>query len=67
MASEVTRYLGTPGQAISYKVGERVWLESREASKAKQGGAFDLKAWHKKALELGPMGLSQLKREMGEG
>ena len=28
MASEVDRYLGWPGQAISYKVGERVWLEA---------------------------------------
>ncbi len=64
MASEVTRYLGTPGQAISYKVGERAWLEAREASRAKQGAAFDLKAWHKAALELGPMGLEQMQREM---
>jgi uncharacterized protein (DUF885 family) len=28
-ASEVDRYLGVPGQAISYKVGERVWLAAR--------------------------------------
>ena len=28
--SEVDRYLGLPGQAISYKVGERVWLEARD-------------------------------------
>ena len=30
MRSEVDRYLGLPGQAISYKVGERVWLEARD-------------------------------------
>ncbi len=64
MASEVTRYLGTPGQAISYKVGERCWLEAREASKRRHGVTFDLKAWHKAALELGPMGLEQMQREM---
>ena len=29
MASEIVRYLGWPGQAISYKVGERVWLAGR--------------------------------------
>ena len=64
MASEVTRYLGTPGQAISYKVGERCWLEAREASKRRHAATFDLKAWHKAALELGPMGLEQMQREM---
>ncbi len=64
MASEVTRYLGTPGQAISYKVGERCWLEARAAARSRSGEAFDLKAWHKSALELGPMGLEQMQREM---
>ena len=65
LASEVDRYLGLPGQAISYKVGEREWLAAREAARQAQGGAFDLKAFHATALELGPMGLAQLRREMG--
>ena len=65
VASEVDRYLGLPGQAISYKVGERVWLEAREAAKTKAGAEFDLKNWHNAALRLGPMGLAQMKREMG--
>ena len=64
MQSEVTRYLGTPGQAISYKVGERCWLQAREASKQRHGAAFDLKAWHAAALNLGPMGLAQMQREL---
>jgi uncharacterized protein (DUF885 family) len=64
MQSEIVRYLGWPGQAISYKVGERVWLDSREEVKRKQGPAFDLKAFHKAALDLGPMGLAQLRREL---
>jgi hypothetical protein len=29
--SEIVRYLGMPGQAISYKLGERAWLAGREA------------------------------------
>jgi len=62
--SEIDRYLGIPGQAISYKVGERVWLEARESAKGKAGAAFDLKKWHKRALKLGPMGLAQMKREL---
>ena len=64
MQSEVIRYLGTPGQAISYKVGERCWLEARQSSKQRQGEAFDLKAWHTAALNLGPMGLAQMQREL---
>jgi len=64
MQSEVLRYLGWPGQAISYKVGERCWLEARENSKKRLGDAFDLKEWHRAALNLGPMGLGQMQREL---
>ena len=45
MRSEVDRYLGWPGQAISYKVGERVWLEApRRRASSGTGAGFDLKA-----------------------
>jgi len=64
MASEVDRYLGLPGQAISYKVGERVWLGARNAARARHGAGFDLKAFHAYALGLGPMGLDQLAAEL---
>ena len=64
VASEIDRYLGIPGQAISYKVGERVWLEARQRSRDEQGASFDLKEWHNRALALGPMGLAQMQREM---
>ena len=67
VASEVSRYLGIPGQAISYKVGEREWLAAREESKRRLGPAFDLKRWHTRALELGPMGLEQMRRELTGG
>ncbi|MCH8814189.1 MAG: DUF885 domain-containing protein [Chloroflexi bacterium] len=63
--SEIVRYLGWPGQAISYKVGERKWLEVREAAKRKAGASFDLKQFHTDVLDLGPLGLEQLEREMG--
>jgi uncharacterized protein (DUF885 family) len=64
MESEIVRYLGWPAQAISYKVGERFWLEVREAAKKAKGAAFDLKAFHTHALNVGPMGLEQLQREL---
>jgi uncharacterized protein (DUF885 family) len=64
MASEVDRYLGLPGQAISYKVGERVWLEARERARARKKDGFDLKDFHRFALDLGGLGLDQLAREL---
>jgi uncharacterized protein (DUF885 family) len=57
---EVKRYLGLPGQAPSYKVGERIWLESRAEVQARQGADFDLKAFHRAALDLGSVGLDPL-------
>jgi uncharacterized protein (DUF885 family) len=58
---EVVRYLGWPGQAISYKLGERGWLAAREQAMRRPGpGGFDLKRWHTAALSLGPMGLDGL-------
>ena len=64
MRSEVDRYLGWPGQAISYKVGERVWLEARADAQARHGDAFDLKQFHSYALDLGGMGLGPLRDEL---
>jgi uncharacterized protein (DUF885 family) len=62
--SEIDRYLGWPGQAISYKVGERVWMRIREDAKKRLGDKFDIKAWHNYALKIGPMGLDPFEREM---
>jgi uncharacterized protein (DUF885 family) len=64
MTSEVDRYLGWPGQAIAYKVGERAWLECRDEARQRAGGSFDLKSFHSRALALGPMGLDQLEEEL---
>jgi uncharacterized protein (DUF885 family) len=56
--AEVVRYFGWPGQAISYKLGERGWLAARDQARRRPG--FDLKRWHTAALNLGPIGLSGL-------
>ena len=62
--SEINRYLGWPGQAISYKLGERVWLDLRDEAMAKHGSKFDLRQWHAHGLSLGNLGLDLLKSEM---
>lgn len=61
--SEVTRYLGWPGQAISYKVGEQAILDLR----TEQGSQpdFDLKTFHADLLAIGSVGLDVLRSHMG--
>ena len=61
---EVNRYLGWPGQAPSYKVGQRIWEDLRDETARRQGNYFDIKAFHKKALDIGGVGLDTLKTAM---
>jgi len=61
---EVNRYLGWPGQAPSYKVGQRIWEELRDTSREKEGDAFSIKEFHRKALDLGGVGLDTLRSAM---
>ena len=62
--SETDRYLGWPGQAISYKVGEREWIAARENAKKRLGSEFSLKRFHAHALKIGPMGLDTFGQEL---
>jgi uncharacterized protein (DUF885 family) len=65
--SEIVRYLEMPGQAISYKLGERAWLTGRDAARRAheaRGETFDLKAWHMAALGTGSLGLDDLVAEL---
>ncbi|MGX6603941.1 DUF885 domain-containing protein [Micromonosporaceae bacterium Da 78-11] len=61
---EWKRYLGWPGQAPSYKVGERIWLQAREETRQRQGADFDLKTFHRNALDLGSLGLDPLRKAL---
>ncbi len=58
---ELDRYLGWPGQAPSYKVGQRLWEQLRDETRAREGEAFDLKAFHRRALDVGSIGLDTLR------
>jgi uncharacterized protein (DUF885 family) len=60
IADEIDRYLGWAGQAPSYKVGERLWLQARDDARARHGDGFDPKTFHAKALQFGGMGLDPL-------
>ena len=57
---ELVRYLGWPGQAPSYKIGERIWLDLRREVHQRHGARFDLKAFHREALNIGSVGLDVL-------
>lgn len=59
---ELNRYLGWPGQAPAYKLGEKLWLELRDEVRVRQGEAFDLKTFHRRALDIGSVGLDTLRR-----
>ena len=58
---EFLRYLGWPGQAPSYKIGERLWLELRDQA-VRRGD--DMRAFHTRALLLGSVGLDTLRRAL---
>ncbi|WP_251153290.1 DUF885 domain-containing protein [Cellulosimicrobium sp. Marseille-Q4280] len=61
---ELDRYLGWAGQAPSYKVGQRLWEQTRDAARAAaeaRGETFDVKAFHERALNLGSVGLDVLR------
>jgi uncharacterized protein (DUF885 family) len=58
---EWERYLGWPGQAPAYKLGERVWLALREEVRAREGSGFDLRSFHSRALDLGSLPLGVLR------
>ncbi|WP_258059004.1 DUF885 domain-containing protein [Arthrobacter sp. B1805] len=61
---EFTRYLGWPGQAPSYKIGQRLWEQVRDEVRTREGDAFDLRAFHTRALNLGSVGLDTLRRAL---
>jgi uncharacterized protein (DUF885 family) len=61
---ELNRYLGWPGQAPSYKLGERIWLQARDEARQRKGADFSLKDFHSQALALGALGLDPLREAL---
>ncbi|HEY7796428.1 MAG TPA: DUF885 family protein, partial [Microbacteriaceae bacterium] len=63
---EVNRYFGWPGQAPSYKIGQRVFNELRQQQLQRLGPKFDLKVFHDQVLKLGGLGLGSLRFAFGQ-
>ena len=62
--TEVTRYIGWPGQATAYKIGEITISDLRTEAEAELGPAFDIRAFHDEVLSEGSMPLSLLERRI---
>ncbi|MFN3212702.1 MAG: DUF885 domain-containing protein [Henriciella sp.] len=62
--TEVTRYIGWPGQATAYKVGELKILELRAKAKDALGEDFDIRAYHDVVLGAGAMPLDALEQRI---
>jgi uncharacterized protein (DUF885 family) len=61
---EVNRYLGWPGQAPAYKVGQRIWEQLRDDVQEREGADFSIKRFHKRALDVGGVGLDTLREAL---
>ena len=62
--TEIDRYIGWPGQALSYKVGEIAIKSHRAKAEKELGENFDLKEFHYQVLKNGSIPLSVLNQEM---
>ncbi|MEA5364764.1 DUF885 domain-containing protein [Amycolatopsis sp., V23-08] len=66
LRDEIDRYLGWPGQAPAYKIGERLWLAARDDARSRAGASFDIKRFHTQALNMGGMGLDTLRDQLAQ-
>ncbi len=60
-AAEMNRYLGWPGQAISYKLGQQAIRDLRSEAQTRHGADFDLKVFNARVLEIGSVGIDVLR------
>jgi uncharacterized protein (DUF885 family) len=61
---ETDRYICLPGQALTYKIGQHEIEKLRRDMTARDGSAFDLRAFHDAVLGHGSLPLATLSREL---
>ena len=66
ISNEVDRYIGTPGQALAYKVGQLKILELRARAEAALGKKFDLATFHDIVLGAGAVTLPVLEQRIDD-
>ena len=66
VTTEIERYMGLPGQACAYKVGQLKILELREKAKKALGTKFDLKEFHRVVLGSSAVPLTVLEQLVDE-
>ncbi len=64
ITTEVDRYIGMPGQALAYKVGQREILALRERARRELGTWFDIRGFHDAVLGAATISLPVLRRRV---
>ncbi len=64
IVNEIDRYIGNPGQALAYKIGQLKMLTLRERAEIELGDSFDIRAFHDELLGAGALPLDLLERRM---